>query len=84
MVEIKRTVTESVVASDGQELCSGDKVLLKVGTQFVLTTFVGFDKGYIVTKNLDDEIVKYRRASIEKCQRVLDISFCSGGAENAL
>lgn len=73
MLEIKRTVKESVVTTDGKELKQGDDILIKVGKQDIVTKFDKIEKGYFSTVNNEGEVVKYRKNSIDYCYKVLSV-----------
>lgn len=70
MVEVKRTVTEVAMTSDGLTLNMDDCVLIKVDKQYIVTQYKGLEKGYFATENSDGEKVKYRIGSIISCFKI--------------
>ena len=73
MVEVKRTVTEVAYTTDGFVLCPNDKVLIKVDKQYIVTNYMGLEKGYFATVNCDGDKVKYRMSSIQSCYKISSI-----------
>lgn len=57
--------------SDGFEIKPGDPIMVRVRNQDFVCRFVGIEKGYFVTKTLDDGLEsKFRQVSIQKCARI--------------
>ena len=74
MVEVRRTVTEVALTTDGFHLNVGDSVLIKVDKQYIVTKFTGLEKGYFATENSDGEKLKYRMGSIISCYKIKDFT----------